>query len=153
MASGPEVTLSEVLKPVPEYYKEAEVPDAEAQFKDFDNPHNFRAFEKSVSSATSRNFVIDFGDDEAWCAFDLEADAIEKLVKTAVSLRSATAWTSVLVDIVLILLIACKEAAKFEHQMDVSRTRFIREIQWLSLTSNIWLPYNQVPTLKVSTGA
>jgi len=53
---------------LPGYYKCIENRTA---IKDFDDPANFEDLSNRVRAAGARNFLLDFGVDEAWCGFDL----------------------------------------------------------------------------------
>ena len=69
---------------IPAYYAKLENDFLSESIKNFDDPANLDYFSTAVSSARSRNFFIDFGDKEAWSAFDLDASAFLQLVKSPV---------------------------------------------------------------------
>jgi hypothetical protein len=71
---------------LPEYYRQLNEKSILSAFKDFDNRSNFKSLDDKVRHTRTRNFVVDFGDDEAFCGFDLEADAVKKLLKAPVSI-------------------------------------------------------------------
>jgi len=69
---------------IPAYYAKLENDLLSESIRNFDDPANLDYFSTAVSSARSRNFFIDFGDNEAWSAFDLDASAFSKLIKSPV---------------------------------------------------------------------
>jgi hypothetical protein len=78
------LNIDEARNP-PKYYTSLYNDDITEGFRNFDDPAHLEYFNSAVLSARSKNFCIDFGDNEAWCAFDLNAPAISKLVKSPVS--------------------------------------------------------------------
>lgn len=48
--------------------------------RDFDDPAHFAVFDVLVRNQASRNFVIDFSDDDSHCGFNLEACDFEELL-------------------------------------------------------------------------
>ena len=75
------VNDSEVL---PSYYQRLKSPKIQYSIKNFDKKSNFDQFNSDVASVSSRNFLVDYGDDEAYCAFDLSPQCIEELVNSEV---------------------------------------------------------------------
>jgi hypothetical protein len=71
----------------PRYYTNLDNDDITEGFRNFDDPAHLEYFNSAVLSARSKNFCIDFGDNEAWCAFDLNAAAISRLIKSPVSIQ------------------------------------------------------------------
>jgi len=69
---------------IPAYYTGMRSEQLRESVKNFDDPANLEFFNNAVTSARSRNFFIDFGDDEAWAAFDLEAAPYNRLIKSPV---------------------------------------------------------------------
>ncbi|OKL60249.1 hypothetical protein UA08_04581 [Talaromyces atroroseus] len=58
-----------------EYYKSFSSPiSISEQFKDIDDAHDFLRFQQMLVDKTTRNFVLDFGDEDAWCGFNLTQD-------------------------------------------------------------------------------
>jgi hypothetical protein len=61
-----------------EYYKSIHVNDKSPsfadRFKDIDDAANFEHYQKLLVNADTKNFVLDFGDDDAWCAVNLDQD-------------------------------------------------------------------------------
>jgi hypothetical protein len=72
---------------LPAYYTNLDNDIINEAIRNFDDPANLEYFSTAVSSARSRNFCIDFGDREAWCAFDLDASAYSSLLKSSVRER------------------------------------------------------------------
>ena len=70
---------------LPAYYANLESSNIEESLRDFDSPQNIDFFNSAISSVKSRNFVLDFGDFDAYCAIDLEASDYHKLLKAPVS--------------------------------------------------------------------
>ena len=69
---------------LPAYYRELGDDRILRSIKNFDDDIHFEQFDHKVRNPNSRNFLIDFGDDEAWCAFDLEANSYTRLLRTNV---------------------------------------------------------------------
>ena len=67
----------------PQYYR-ARGSDIADAFRNFDDKINFDCFEQWAQESNRDNFIVDYGDDQAWCAFDLDAEQLEKLVKAPV---------------------------------------------------------------------
>ena len=82
--------MHRVLQPPPEipaYYRNAlSNEDARSSFKDLDAFVNFKDFEGAVCNHRTRNFLIDFSDDEAWGAVNLTSESVEELLQAPVSL-------------------------------------------------------------------
>lgn len=53
-------------------------------FRNLDELENFVEFNRRVVNAKSRNFCVDFSDEEGWCGFDLDAESYGKLFKKQV---------------------------------------------------------------------
>lgn len=78
-----------------EYYQGlGEWPVGEAM-RDFDDPENYEELSRAVMSARSRNFVVDFDDDHAWCGFDFGQDAITALLKNDRPPELNTRWINI----------------------------------------------------------
>jgi hypothetical protein len=69
---------------IPSYYVKLDNDLLSESIKNFDDPANLEYFNTAVSSSRSRNFFVDFGDNEAWSGFDLDAAAFSKLIKAPV---------------------------------------------------------------------
>lgn len=66
-----------------------------ALMKDFDDPNNYTELSAAVTSSRSRNFLLDFDDDHAWCGFDLDADAFGALLKSKRPPSLNTRWINI----------------------------------------------------------
>ena len=69
----------------PAYYKDIGVDAIPRAFKNLDDRFNLDGFDRKLKSAATRNFIVDFGDGEdAWCAFDLDAESMNGLMRSNV---------------------------------------------------------------------
>uniref|UniRef100_A0A093VCL7 ADP-ribosylation factor n=1 Tax=Talaromyces marneffei PM1 TaxID=1077442 RepID=A0A093VCL7_TALMA len=65
-----------------EYYKSLPSQPALAEkFCNIDDAHNFRQCQQTLLNSATRNFVLDFGDQDAWCGFDLQNEEFVSLMK------------------------------------------------------------------------
>ena len=55
-------------------------PHLETKFQDIDEEVNFKAYLQYLRDARTQNFVLDFGDNDAWCAVNLEQKDIATLL-------------------------------------------------------------------------
>lgn len=81
-------------RPSEYYHQVGEWPIGEAM-KDFDNPENYDELARAVMSARTRNFVLDFDDDHAWCGFDLDSDAVTSLLRSNRPPELNTRWINI----------------------------------------------------------
>lgn len=56
------------------------------KFKDIDDKTQFSYAMRRLQDPLTRNFVLDFGDEDAWCASDLNRNEIELLLSKPVRL-------------------------------------------------------------------
>ncbi|KAF2264577.1 hypothetical protein CC78DRAFT_516793 [Lojkania enalia] len=77
---------------IPTYYQDLNDDDITAAFKNFDLESNFELFDRQTRDPNSSNFCIDFGDDDAWCAFDLGSDSCSRLLQTPRPANLHTRW-------------------------------------------------------------
>lgn len=77
---------------LPPYYQDLGDDDISASFKNFDDERNFDFFDGQTRDPRSSNFCIDFGDDDAFCAFDLGSDSVSRLLSTPRPPRLHTRW-------------------------------------------------------------
>ncbi|KAF1953327.1 hypothetical protein CC80DRAFT_527324 [Byssothecium circinans] len=77
---------------LPSYYQDLDDDDISYSFRDFDNERNFDLFDREMRNPRSSNFCLDFGDDEAFCAFDLGAHSISKLLAAPRPANLHTRW-------------------------------------------------------------
>lgn len=60
-----------------------------------DDPLSFRTCQRSVQDPGSRNFIIDFSDDEAWCGCNVDAEHLSILLKTPRPPNLNTRWINI----------------------------------------------------------
>jgi len=77
---------------LPGYYQDLRDEDIAASFRNFDVERNYELFDRQTRNPNSRNFCIDFGDDDAWCAFDLGSDSYSRLLSTQKPPNLHTRW-------------------------------------------------------------
>lgn len=82
-------------KQQPEHYDGVAVSAGISSFEDLDDPTVLKHSMRALASSTGRNFVLDFGDQEAWVAFDLTVDAIQSLLKTDRPAALNTRWINI----------------------------------------------------------
>jgi hypothetical protein len=80
---------------LPEYYRKLDSLDISDSIKDFDDAQTLEDFIVKARSAKSRNFIVDFSDDEAWCGFDLEAESYTKLLSSPRPPELNTRWINI----------------------------------------------------------
>ncbi|KAB8255613.1 ADP-ribosylation factor [Aspergillus pseudonomiae] len=67
----------------------------QGKFHDIDDEAQFRAYLGYLQDAETRNFVLDFGNDDAWCAVDLEEEDIATLLRSAKPRFFGTRWINI----------------------------------------------------------
>ncbi|GME23154.1 Adp-ribosylation factor protein [Neofusicoccum parvum] len=74
---------------LPDYYHSLGNDELLRSIRNLDDPKEFQRLQADVLRPNSRNFFVDFGDDHAWCAFDLSDVALKALMSkpTLKSLR------------------------------------------------------------------
>ncbi|KAL5425674.1 hypothetical protein PMIN04_002450 [Paraphaeosphaeria minitans] len=77
---------------LPAYYTDFGDEEILASFRDFDNQRNFDLFDRQTRNPRSSNFVIDFGDDDAYCAFDLGLHPVSRLLSVPRPANLHTRW-------------------------------------------------------------
>ncbi|KAE8368289.1 ADP-ribosylation factor [Aspergillus caelatus] len=65
------------------------------KFHNIDDEAQFRAYLGYLQDAQTRNFMLDFGNDDAWCAVDLEAEDIATLLRSAKPRFFGTRWINI----------------------------------------------------------
>jgi len=70
----------------------ASVPNMRELFHSMDNPAVLQQSMQALAAPTSRNFVLDFGDEHAHVAFDLEPPTIETLLRSTRQDTLSTRW-------------------------------------------------------------
>lgn len=72
-----------------EYYRSlSERPHLKDRFHDIDEENHFKTYLRGLQSIDTRNFVLDFGNDDAWCALNLGNEDIATLLRKPVCYRS-----------------------------------------------------------------
>ena len=74
----------------PELYYDSIFNDSDCErrrrkFRSIDELSNFEYYMKLLQDVNTTNFVLDFGDEEAWCALDLEDGEFARLLEKPVS--------------------------------------------------------------------
>jgi hypothetical protein len=87
----PEVPTEEL----PSYYSDLGDDNVRHRFRDFDVPDNFSFFDRQMLDSKSHNFCLDFGEDSAFCAFDLDAQSYEKLLTSPRPADLHTRWINI----------------------------------------------------------
>jgi hypothetical protein len=80
---------------LPSYYSDLGDDNVRHFFRDFDVQDNFNLFDKQMLDAKSHNFCLDFGEDSAFCAFDLDAQSYEKLLTSPRPADLHTRWINI----------------------------------------------------------
>jgi len=78
-------TSSAFQKPYEYYSSFDKQPHICDKFCDIDDEANFQTYLHLLEGAHTRNFVLDFGNEDAWCAVNLERDDIASLLRSPVS--------------------------------------------------------------------
>ncbi|EYE95407.1 uncharacterized protein EURHEDRAFT_412225 [Aspergillus ruber CBS 135680] len=79
-----------------EYYSSFEnQPHLCDKFRDIDDEANFRTYLHLLEDAHTHNFVLDFGNEDAWCAVDLERDDIASLLCSPRPRCIGTRWINI----------------------------------------------------------
>jgi hypothetical protein len=80
---------------LPDYYNNLGDENIQHCFRNFDDERNFDLFDRQTRNPSSTNFCIDFGEDDAFCAFDLDAHAYSKLLRTPRPQGLHTRWINI----------------------------------------------------------
>lgn len=80
---------------LPTYYSDLCDENIQHCFRDFDTERNFDLFDRQTRNPKSTNFCIDFGENDAYCAFDLDAQSYSKLLTTPRPPQLHTRWINV----------------------------------------------------------
>jgi hypothetical protein len=71
--------------PAQSYYSSfTDRPNLAQKFNDIDKANHFESYQRQLLSPDTNNFVLDFGNNDAWCAMNLDQDDLSALMKTAV---------------------------------------------------------------------
>lgn len=90
----PDITSSShrsVSKSPIEYYAQFadSCPGLAQKFRDIDQSIYYNESKILLLDPNTQNFVVDFGNDDAWCAVNLEKTEVERLIDSEVSSRSS----------------------------------------------------------------
>jgi hypothetical protein len=80
---------------LPAYYQDTGDDNIRYCFRDFDSERNFDLFDRQTREHRTSNFCVDFGEDDAFCAFDLDYQAYEKLLKSPRPTELHTRWINI----------------------------------------------------------
>lgn len=80
---------------LPGYYYDLKDEEITAAFRNFDVERNFDLFDRQTRNPNSTNFCMDFGDDDAWCGFDLGSDSYSRLLRTPRPPQLHTRWINI----------------------------------------------------------
>jgi hypothetical protein len=69
--------------------------DRETGFRNLDLPDVLEDSVQQLCTATARNFIVDFGDEEAWVSFDQPAETINTLLDTPRPSNLHTRWINI----------------------------------------------------------
>lgn len=61
-------------------------PGLSQKFNDIDLEVHFQDYQRLLEEAETQNFVLDFGNDDAWCAVNLDTQDFATLLEKPVSL-------------------------------------------------------------------
>ena len=77
---------------LPQYYCDFDDAEIAEGFRDFDNDKNFDSFDRKTRNPRTSNFCLDFGEDEAFCAFDLSSHSYSRLLESTRPTHLHTRW-------------------------------------------------------------
>jgi hypothetical protein len=80
---------------LPSYYSDLGDDNVRHRFRDFDVQDNFSLFDRQMLDPKSHNFCLDFGEDSAFCALDLDAQSYEKLLTSPRPADLHTRWINI----------------------------------------------------------
>ncbi|KZM18463.1 hypothetical protein ST47_g10382 [Ascochyta rabiei] len=80
---------------LPQYYQDLGDTDITNCFRNFDLEKNFDRFDRQTRSPKTTNFCLDFGEDEAFCAFDLAAFSYSRLLEAPRPPHLHTRWINI----------------------------------------------------------
>ncbi|KAL2067302.1 hypothetical protein VTL71DRAFT_1726 [Oculimacula yallundae] len=69
--------------------------ERDGQFANFDEEYTFKASEERAVLESTRNFVVQFGEEGAEIAFDFQADGIEALLQSPASAERPVRWINI----------------------------------------------------------
>jgi len=81
----PRTSASSCSQTAAEYYSSfSNRPGLAQKFNNIDEDVHFRDYQKHLQDAATQNFVLDFGNDDAWCAVNLDEEDFAALLDTPV---------------------------------------------------------------------
>lgn len=80
---------------LPQYYHTLGNEAISHCFRDFDKEGNFDLFDRQTRDPNCNNFCLDFGEDNAYCAFDLGAQEYSKLLSSGRPADLHTRWINI----------------------------------------------------------
>ncbi|KAF1946140.1 hypothetical protein EJ02DRAFT_508973 [Clathrospora elynae] len=80
---------------LPAYYKDTCDENIQHCFRNFDLEGNFDLLDRQTRNPTSSNFCLDFGEEDAFCAFDLDAQSYTKLLNSSRPNNLHTRWINI----------------------------------------------------------
>lgn len=80
---------------LPAYYQDLCDETVQHCFRNFDSERNFDQFDRLTRNPKSSNFCLDFGEDDAYCAFDLDAHIYSKLLSSPRPPHLHTRWINI----------------------------------------------------------
>ena len=80
---------------LPSYYSDIGCSQLSSALRNLDKISNLRGVEDAVTNPYSKNFLVDFGDDNAWCAFDLDVDAFTRILDRPRPSSLHTRWLNI----------------------------------------------------------
>ncbi|TID21318.1 hypothetical protein E6O75_ATG04713 [Venturia nashicola] len=80
---------------LPEYYQNLTPLSIGDSMRDFDNPATTEELNRLVTNPHCQNFIVDFSDDQAWCGFELTADAYSTLLNVKRPPELNTRWINI----------------------------------------------------------
>jgi hypothetical protein len=89
--SGPTASAGKL----PSYYEDLGDDNVRHSFRDFDAKPNFDLFDAQMRDHRSSNFCLDFGEDSAYCAFDLDTQSYKKLLTSPRPGDLHTRWINI----------------------------------------------------------
>lgn len=92
----PRTSASSCSQTAAEYYSSfSNRPGLAQKFNNIDEEVHFRDYQKHLQDAATQNFVLDFGNDDAWCAVNLDEEDFAALLNTPKPKCFGTRWINI----------------------------------------------------------
>ncbi|GAQ10775.1 hypothetical protein ALT_8096 [Aspergillus lentulus] len=79
-----------------EYYASfTDRPTLQGKFRDIDEESCFYAYNRRLRDAQTQNFVLDFGNDDAWCAMNLKQEDFDLLLRKPILILTTSARSNI----------------------------------------------------------